>query len=156
MRGLTICQPYADMIRRGDKPIENRTWSTQYRGLILVHAGQSLRFLDRRDRLRHVLRFGAIVATANLVACLPKNTPVPDAGNAQPVADELARRMARQHWIHAGHGHLFEHPTANGPWCWILEDVRQLDSPIDYKGAQGLWRPLPWLERRVRSLVVLS
>lgn len=32
MKALTIHQPYAELIRRGEKVIENRTWPTSYRG----------------------------------------------------------------------------------------------------------------------------
>ena len=28
MKALTVCQPYAELIARGEKPIENRTWPT--------------------------------------------------------------------------------------------------------------------------------
>lgn len=46
MKALTICQPYAELIARGDKPIENRTWPTHYRGPLLIHAGKSRAWLD--------------------------------------------------------------------------------------------------------------
>jgi len=31
------------------------------------------------------------------------------------------------------------HEHTEGPWCWILGDVRKLETPIDAVGAQGLW-----------------
>lgn len=36
---LSIRQPWAWCIVQGYKPVENREWSTKYRGRILVHAG---------------------------------------------------------------------------------------------------------------------
>lgn len=36
---LTIRQPWASLIVDGVKDVENRTWRTRYRGLMLVHAG---------------------------------------------------------------------------------------------------------------------
>jgi hypothetical protein len=37
---LSIQQPWASLIVQGLKDIENRDWTTRYRGLLLIHAGQ--------------------------------------------------------------------------------------------------------------------
>lgn len=47
---LSILQPYAWLIVHGIKPVENRVWSTKFRGRILIHAG--LRY-PKRDYLDH-------------------------------------------------------------------------------------------------------
>jgi hypothetical protein len=39
MKTLTIKQPWASLIAHGIKDIENRSWKTNYRGRILIHAG---------------------------------------------------------------------------------------------------------------------
>jgi len=113
-KALTICQPYAELIACGDKPIENRRWPTSYRGPLLIHAGKSREWMDPDDEREYV--FGAFVASADLVACLL-------IGQAWP-----------SRWRH-----LQSHEHANGPWCWILENIQRLPSPIPYRGAQGLW-----------------
>lgn len=113
MKALTICQPYADMILRGEKPIENRTWPTSYRGPLAIHAGKSRSWLEDGDeRERPDMVFGSIVATARLVDCV-RVEQLPDA--------------------------LADNDHANGPWCWILEDVEPVVPPIPARGAQGLW-----------------
>ena len=38
---LSIQQPWAWLICRGYKPLENRTWWTNYRGRFFVHAGKA-------------------------------------------------------------------------------------------------------------------
>ena len=38
MRVLSVRQPWASLLVRGVKDIENRTWSTTYRGPVLIHA----------------------------------------------------------------------------------------------------------------------
>ena len=38
MKTLSVKQPYASLICYGIKAIENRTWKTDYRGRILIHA----------------------------------------------------------------------------------------------------------------------
>lgn len=42
MKALSIRQPWAWLIVHGEKDIENRTWSTRYRGPVLIHAGKKL------------------------------------------------------------------------------------------------------------------
>lgn len=39
---LSVQQPFADLICAGVKTVENRTWKTDYRGTILIHASASV------------------------------------------------------------------------------------------------------------------
>ena len=39
MRAVTIRQPWAELIVRGEKDVENRSWRTHHRGPLLIHAG---------------------------------------------------------------------------------------------------------------------
>lgn len=49
---LSLRQPWAWMVVHGGKRIENRKWSTDYRGPILIHAAQSM---TRNDYVAAVL-----------------------------------------------------------------------------------------------------
>ena len=70
-KALTICQPYAELIMRGEKPIENRTWWTSYRGPLLIHAGKSRTWMDEGDEQRYPnMAFGAIVGRVTMVDCV--------------------------------------------------------------------------------------
>jgi hypothetical protein len=42
MRALSIRQPWAWLIVHGFKPVENRDWSTEYRGPLLIHASKTI------------------------------------------------------------------------------------------------------------------
>lgn len=42
MKVLTIRQPWASLIIEGYKMFEFRSWKTNYRGEILIHAGQGV------------------------------------------------------------------------------------------------------------------
>ena len=42
MKALTVRQPHAGRIVSGTKPVEYRTWSTAYRGLLVIHAAKAL------------------------------------------------------------------------------------------------------------------
>lgn len=89
---LSIRQPWASLIASGYKDIENRTWKTKYRGLVLIHAALKidaiqavcaseiathcgvtlsvfLRMLDKETR-------GGIVGVAEIVDCVTtSNSP---------------------------------------------------------------------------------
>ena len=55
--------------------------------------------------------FGSVIAIADLTACVH---------------------------ITKAYGYLLEHEHTEGPWCWVLKNVRQID-PVRVSGAQGLW-----------------
>jgi hypothetical protein len=41
MKVLSVRQPYASLLVRGIKRFESRTWSTDYRGPLLIHASST-------------------------------------------------------------------------------------------------------------------
>jgi len=131
--GLTICQPWAWAIAAGHKRVENRTWPTNYRGRLAIHAGKSRRWLHGTAELIELglavppgdgLMFGAIVAVADLADVVRFD----------------------------GAGFLGRDPFASGPWCWLLENVRALGEPVACPGRQGLWRPSLGVLRAIRSV----
>ena len=42
MKIITLRQPWATLVAEGIKKYEFRSWKTNYRGKILIHAGKSL------------------------------------------------------------------------------------------------------------------
>ncbi len=40
MKAITLYQPWASLIMDGRKTIETRSWKTNYRGLLAIHAGR--------------------------------------------------------------------------------------------------------------------
>lgn len=117
MKSLTVCQPYASLISSGLKKCENRTWHTSYRGLLYIHAGKSRAYLTEEPPA--TMPFGAVIAIANLVDCLPHD------------------RIVRGHFD-AKYPWLQEHEHAHGPWCWILESVSPI-GPWPWPGKLGLF-----------------
>lgn len=112
MKAITICQPYAELIARGEKLIENRTWPTAYRGPLAIHAGKSRSWLDEDDERRYPgMVYGAVIAVVDLIGCRPISRLPPE---------------------------LVAHEHANGPICWILKNVRRIE-PFPCRGRQGLW-----------------
>jgi len=127
MKALTICQPYADLICLPDdddraKRVENRTWSTSYRGLLLIHAGKSRQWLsgDNYGIPIEDMVFGAILGIARLADCV----------HVDRLSDPATNR--RWPWLEF-------HPHAEGPQCLVLTECRRFETPIPYKGAQGFF-----------------
>jgi hypothetical protein len=145
MRALTLCQPHAHFVAWCGKRAENRSWHTAYRGPLAVHAGLSRSWLvyDEDDegsapplpdgtpypRLGD-MAWGAVVAVAELVDCR-QPSEVNDLFLPDPV-----RAALRSHW-------------AEGSYCFILAGVRPLPRPVPCRGAMGLWRLPPDVERAV-------
>jgi len=50
MKAISIRQPYAHLILEGLKRDEFRSWTTDYRGPLLIHAGQKIDELDGLTR----------------------------------------------------------------------------------------------------------
>lgn len=121
VKALTICQPYASLIANGEKLVENREWSTSYRGTLYIHAGKSREWLclARGEPPPAGMVFGAIVAVATLRDCLH--------------IDSIRRgeHDKRHPWLR-------EHEHTNGPWCWVLDMVSPI-GPWPWRGAQRLW-----------------
>lgn len=72
MKALSVQQPWADLIIRG-KDVENRTWSTNYRGPLLIHAGATLRngpIIKKAYGPDHEWELGGIVGIVDLVDCV--------------------------------------------------------------------------------------
>ncbi|MFN8359330.1 MAG: ASCH domain-containing protein [Candidatus Kapaibacterium sp.] len=49
MNAISIQQPYAELIATGVKDIENRNWSTPFRGNILIHASRKFDTIGLHD-----------------------------------------------------------------------------------------------------------
>ena len=54
---ITIRQPWADLIVRGTKTIENRSRRLRYRGLLLIHASASLHRNELAAARHHIQNF---------------------------------------------------------------------------------------------------
>lgn len=82
MIALSVRQPWAWLIVRGFKDVENRSWQTNYRGRFLLHASSTMRMADYRVAAEFARRLGVavphpqtlerggIIGAATLVDCV--------------------------------------------------------------------------------------
>lgn len=122
MKVLTIREPWASLIINGYKKYEFRSWKTNYRGKILIHAGLSLEkeydIKFKEYNLNYTL--GAIIGEANLVDCIS-------------VTDDFRDTLLK---INPKVYAISKHRSS---YAWKLENVIKYDKPIICKGKLGLW-----------------
>lgn len=74
MPALSIRQPWAQMIVTGEKNVENRDWSTGFRGRIYVHAGKIPDGpMSEIPSYIAASQFGAIVGEVDIVDCVTQS-----------------------------------------------------------------------------------
>ncbi len=121
---LSVKQPWAFLIAHGLKPIENRTWSTRFRGRIYVHASQWADLEGSATAYRNLVRhvgieeadrlwrqperswYGCIVGEVDIVDCVETSS---------------------SHWF-------------VGPYGFILANPDPYVKPIRYRGRPGFFK----------------
>ncbi|MBR1154613.1 ASCH domain-containing protein [Bradyrhizobium sp. JYMT SZCCT0428] len=80
MKIISIRQPWASLIVSGVKDVENRSWSTSYRGLVLIHASRTAdnitddEFQSRFEMaIPAALPRGGVVGIAEIVDCVSEH-----------------------------------------------------------------------------------
>jgi len=115
MLALTVRQPWAWAIIHAGKDVENRSWPTEHRGPLAIHAGMTV-WRGGGDAIR------------------------PLAGIVLPPDDELVRGavIGIVDVVDCVRNH--ESPWADdGQYHWVLHNPRALPEPIPYRGMQGLF-----------------
>ncbi len=118
---LSVWQPWAHLLVKGIKDVENRRWRTSHRGRLWVHAAQRLdedaywALSASGVPLPEHLPCGALVGAVELVGC---------------VRDSPSR------WAEPG------------AWHWQMGKHWELPEPVPMRGRQGLFRIAPPEEDR--------
>jgi len=151
IKALSLTQPWATLVAIGAKKIETRSWNTDYRGPLAIHAAKGFPhdsevlcitwpFIDTLGRAGYRvggwpgpkrLPLGAVIATCELVG-------VDRFGYW--VNDRKPMRWAKGPYYYE----LTEQERAFGDYSigrygLFLANVKILPEPIPAKGALGLW-----------------
>lgn len=122
MKVLTIKQPWASLIINGYKRYEFRSWYTNYRGELLIHAGKSVD-KEAMKRLEKYLDFdipiGKIIGKVNITNCVKLDSNL---------KEELLNENSD----------IYKNSEV-GSFGWQIEDVIKFDNPIEINGMLGLW-----------------
>ncbi|MDE6292263.1 MAG: ASCH domain-containing protein [Bacilli bacterium] len=128
MKVISLTEPFATLISTGIKTIETRSWKTNYRGKLYIHASltkipkiyknnqELMSLIDEKK-----LNFGYIICSCVLVDCIE-------------MTDEFIENIKKDF--------PNEYTTgiyARGRYAWILKNIEPIDEPIKAKGHLGIW-----------------
>jgi len=136
MKVLSIRQPWAWAIVSGFKSVENRTWSTTYRGRLLIHAGKH----EEHDCVDWVMR-----QVADQLGIAPH--------------EAMEQYLRRRHMgaivgecdlINVVHGVTARphDPWYFGPYGLVLADVKRY-RPVPMRGHLGLFNAPDWFDENL-------
>lgn len=128
MKVLSLTEPFATLIQEKKKLIETRSWKTDYRGELYIHASHtkvSKNDLEDKELMSLVknksMNFGNIICKCNLVDCVY-------------MTKEYVEEMKKDNYQEYICG-LYE----EGRYAWILEDIEPI-KPIKAKGQLNIWQ----------------
>lgn len=131
IKALTIHEPWATAIKIEAKAFETRSWATNYRGRLAIHAGkrwtpQHAHALEKLKNANAKLRayqpqdfhLGCVLCVCQLIHCY-----------------EITRSFKES---------ILDREQLFGDWtlgryAWRLQVVYVFDQPIPAQGQQGLW-----------------
>ena len=127
MKVLSLTEPYATLIRLGKKKIETRSFKTNYRGELYIHASSTKipkEWKNNKELMNlvkdSVLNFGYIILKCKLVDCVYMDEEFLD----KIKKDKLEYLVG---------------DYKPGRYAWILDDIEVLDKPIFAKVKLGIW-----------------
>ena len=121
MKALTIKQPWAALIIEGYKIYEFRSWKTNYRGKILIHAGKTLEkeMIEKFNQYNLDYKYGYIIGEAEIVDCILVDKNFKD-------------NLKKMNTLVYTKNHVDK-------YAWKLANIKKYDKPIPCKGKLSLW-----------------
>lgn len=118
MKALSIQEPYASLILDGFKTMETRSWKTNYRGRLYIHAGKKeyYHWKDNPDIawFNPTKERGCIIGYVDIVDCIPTE-------KVPKNSDEIKYGF-----------------YGDGRYAWVLQNPCRI-SPVAVKGKLGLF-----------------
>lgn len=127
MKVLSIKEPFATLMKEKIKLIETRSWKTNYRGELYIHASMTKSTHEHKNEAFFDLikekNFtpGHILCKGNLVDCIY-------------MTKEYIEDMKKNHYQEYICGRYEE-----GRYAWVFRDIQALENPIPAKGKLGIW-----------------
>lgn len=128
-KALTVRNPWAWAIINAGKDVENRSWQTEYRGQVFIHAG--LAEPTERDLTNQLISEALANAADNNIDTRFRPgyaLGTVDLHSIHHATDCKAQANTMcSDWAHPGQYH------------WVLTNPRPLACPFPEVGKQGLW-----------------
>lgn len=129
-KALSLLQPWASLVVMGLKKIETRSWSTPYRGILLIHAsaGKGGKLLAEHTAIKKYipvykdLPFGSIIGQVQLIDIVRvADLALPD--------DEIDRLSLEEKAF----------GDSKARFAWLFANAEIFEEPIPATGRLGLW-----------------
>lgn len=133
MKAITLTQPWATLVAIGSKRIETRSWSTNYRGSLAIHAAKNIpdwvgEWLTRSEYARTVLAHCGVHQASDLKS-MPRGVVIATCELWNVFNVEV---------IHPCEAEREFGDYSPGRFAWMLENMRVIE-PVECKGSLGLW-----------------
>lgn len=145
VRALSLWQPWASLVAIGVKRMETRSWSTAYRGWLVIHAAAKwdamLIAIAEEEPFSELLKGvpGYMAIEGDLfIRSEPARPPL---GAAVGVARLTAIDSTDDGRLIVTSKEAELGDFGPGRFAWLLEDAVPFQKPIPVKGWQGLWLP---------------
>jgi len=123
MKVITIKQPWASLIMSGLKRFEFRSWKTNYRGDVLIHAGKGIdkEAMQRLSKyLPNNIPIGKILGKVTITDCIPMN-------------DDFAKMLSKEN------NEIYTSHSFSNNYAFKIENVEPFNKQIEVKGKLGFW-----------------
>lgn len=122
MKVLSIKNPWATLIISGYKKYEFRSWKTNYRGKILIHASltSDKTAINNFNNLNLDYKNGYIIGEAEIVDCIEIN---------KDFEEKLIKENKQ----------VYGMSLNKTGYAWKIINIMKYDEPIPAKGKLGLW-----------------
>lgn len=121
MKAITLKQPWASLVANGYKLYEFRSWKTNYRGDILIHAGKGIdvQAMEKVKELDLEYPSSQILAIVCIEDCIKLD-------------DEINEKIYMDNPL------IYENKNRTG-YAWKLSNIRKIDCNDIVNGKQGFW-----------------
>lgn len=127
MKVLSLTEPYATLIKEKIKTIETRSWKTNYRGELYIHASSTKipkNWQENKEFMNLIkdtpLNFGHIICKCELVDCIY-------------MTEEFIKDIQKKKSEYLSGDYQI------GRYAWILKNIEPLKKPIKAKGQLNIW-----------------
>lgn len=146
IKALSLWQPWASLMAAGAKKIETRSWYTEYRGLVAIHAAKRFQEMERMvlgdkrffnalaldypisiagktrspEDLAKALPLGAFVAVGKLTHCISTTRDL----------KLIPSEKTDEFWFG---------DYSPGRFMWVFDEIWKLSSPVYAIGTRSLW-----------------
>ena len=121
MKTITLKQPWASLVASGLKKYEFRSWKTNYRGDILIHAGKGVdkEALEKYKNLNLDYPSSTIMAIVTIEDCIE-------------LTATINKKICQENPYIYGNKH-------RSGFAWKLSNVRTVKCSTSISGKQGFW-----------------